>query len=344
MIPKLTASRRSGRRRRSSCGPTGQFPMNGLAQVMGALNAGGFNEIGLVTDGEGPSFGAGARRIPETTAAEADGDAVPDGDGCIGDRARGGDPLGAGRRLAVRVLTAGGGHRDLGFHDQFRGVRRAAGGATPTPAEEPAPVRPQARPEPAVEPELRPNRNPHPNRSQFPNLHLSRNCPAPEPEPLPQPEPVPVEEPPPSDVPQAVEEQAIQSESTEIQPAPEAEEIIAPDPVQPETEAETSDTPEPAVSEDPVADEVTSRSRPRRRCRGYRGRDADEANEEQDAETGMTTSIRPRSKPSRPEPQPQPEPEVAADEQPAEQPAESAELNVQPVGRFPGRRMPSTRF
>jgi hypothetical protein len=46
----------------------------------------------------------------------------------------------------------------------------------------------------------------------------------------------------PSDL-QAEEEQAIQSESTEIQPAPEAEDIIAPDPVQPETEAETSETP-----------------------------------------------------------------------------------------------------
>jgi hypothetical protein len=143
---------------------------------------------------------------------------------------------------------------------------------------------------------------------------------------------VPVEEPPPSDVPQAEEEQAIQSESTEIQPAPEAEEIIAPDPVQPETEAETSDTPEPAVSEDPVADEVIQQEPTEATVPEDTGDVTQtEANEEQDAETGMTTSIRPRSKPSRPEPQPQPEPEVAADEQPAEQPAESAELNVQPV-------------
>jgi hypothetical protein len=148
---------------------------------------------------------------------------------------------------------------------------------------------------------------------------------------------VPVEEPPPSDVPQAEEEQAIQSESTEIQPEAEAEEIIAPDPVQPETEAETSETPEPAVSEDPVAEEVIQEKPTEATAPEDTGDVTQtEANEEQDAETGMTTSVRPRSRPERaPEPEPEPETEVAAEEAPAEEPAqepsESAELNVQPV-------------
>ena len=39
-----------------------------VAQVMGALNAGGFNEIGLVTDAEGPSFGAGDASEGQTDA------------------------------------------------------------------------------------------------------------------------------------------------------------------------------------------------------------------------------------------------------------------------------------
>ena len=37
----------------------GAMPYERVAQVMGALNAGGFNNIGLVTDTDGPSFGAG---------------------------------------------------------------------------------------------------------------------------------------------------------------------------------------------------------------------------------------------------------------------------------------------
>ena len=37
-----------------------------VVEVMGALNAGGFNEIGLVTEGEGPSFGAGAASNTES--------------------------------------------------------------------------------------------------------------------------------------------------------------------------------------------------------------------------------------------------------------------------------------
>ena len=37
----------------------GQLPYERVAQVMGALNAGGFTNIGLVTDSRGPDFGAG---------------------------------------------------------------------------------------------------------------------------------------------------------------------------------------------------------------------------------------------------------------------------------------------
>ena len=34
----------------------GAIPYERVAQVMGALNAGGFNEIGLVTDAQGPTM------------------------------------------------------------------------------------------------------------------------------------------------------------------------------------------------------------------------------------------------------------------------------------------------
>ncbi len=204
--------------------------------------------------------------------------------------------------------------------------------ATATPSEEPAPVRPQARPEEVVEPEPAPEPEPVPEPEPIPEPE-----PAPEPEPLPEPEPEPAPEPPPSDVVQAEEEQAIQSESTEIQPAPEAEEIIAPDPVQPETEAETSDTPEPAVSENPAAEEIVQEEPTEATVPEDTGDVTQtEANEEQTAETGMTTSLRPRTRPERaPEPPPEPETDVAAEEppadEPADEPAESAELNVQEV-------------
>ena len=37
----------------------GAVPYERVAQIMGALNAGGFNSIGLVTDAGGPTFGGG---------------------------------------------------------------------------------------------------------------------------------------------------------------------------------------------------------------------------------------------------------------------------------------------
>lgn len=219
----------------------------------------------------------------------------------VGDWLFAADPVPEPIVMSVSTLTSA----------EFDAMQAAS---TPTPSEEPAPVRPEPRPEPAVEPEPVPEPAPEP-------------APEPEPEPEPVPEPEPTPEPPPSDAVQAEEEQAIQSESTEIQPAPEAEAIIAPDPVQPETEAETSDTPEPAVSEDPAATEVVEQEPTEATVPEDTGDVTQtEANVEQTAETGMTTSVRPRAKPSRPEPQP----DVAADT-PAEEPAESAQLNVQPV-------------
>jgi hypothetical protein len=189
--------------------------------------------------------------------------------------------------------------------------------STPTPSEDPAPVRPQARPEELVEP---PPEEPPPEEPPVE---------APPPVEV-QPEevtPDPVVTPPPSDAVQAEEEQAIQSESTEIQPAPEAEAIIAPDPVQPESEAQTSDTPEPAVSDQPTEAPVVEEQPTEATVAEDTGDVTQtEANQDQTAETGMTTSIRPKSRPERPAAAP--EPEVATEET---QPAESATLTVQPV-------------
>jgi hypothetical protein len=204
--------------------------------------------------------------------------------------------------------------------EEFDALQAAA---TPEPAEEPAPVRPAARPEEVVEPAPEPAPEPEPEPIPEPE---------PVPEPEPEPEPLPEPEPPPSDAPQAEEEQALQSESVEIQPAPEAEEIVAPDPVQPETEAETSDTPEPAVAEDPAAEEVVPEEPTEATVAEDTGDVTQtEANEEQEAETGMTTSLRPKSRPDRPEPEPEPETEVASAEPEETEPETSAELNVQPV-------------
>ncbi len=199
--------------------------------------------------------------------------------------------------------------------------------ATETPAEEPAPVRPQARPEEAVVPEPEPEPAPEPEPQPEP-------APVPEPEPEPAPpEPEPEPAPAPSDAVQAETEQLLPSESTEIQPEAEAEAIVAPDPVQPETEAETSDTPEPAVSEEPAAEEIIQQEPTEATVPEDTGDiTRTEANEDQQAETGMTTSLRPRAKPARPTPQPEPEPEpeqeVAAAEPARETPAEP---EAQPV-------------
>ncbi len=193
--------------------------------------------------------------------------------------------------------------------------------ATAKPAEEPAPVRPQARPDPVVEP---PPEEPPPEEPPVeapPPVEVV-------PDPVPEPDPVVV--PPASDAVQAQDEQAIQSDSTEIQPAPEAEAIIAPDPVQPETDAQTSDTPEPAVSDQPSDTPVVDQQPTEATVAEDTGDVTQtEANQDQTAETGMTTSIRPKSRPERSAAAP--EPEVAADTPVEDPPADSATLTVQPV-------------
>jgi biopolymer transport protein TolR len=59
MIPRLTAIAAERTSNKVFLRADGAIPYERVAQVMGALNAGGFNEIGLVTDAEGPTFGSG---------------------------------------------------------------------------------------------------------------------------------------------------------------------------------------------------------------------------------------------------------------------------------------------
>jgi hypothetical protein len=133
------------------------------------------------------------------------------------------------------------------------------------------------------------------------------------------PEPVP---PPPSDAVQAEEEQALDSTSTEINPTPEAAEIVAPSPIEVETEAETSDNPTPAVSDEPSDTVVEQETQTEETVAEDTGDVLQtEANVEQTEATGMTTSIRPRTRP-----EVLPEPELAAAEPPV-----SEQLTVTPV-------------
>jgi biopolymer transport protein TolR len=66
MVPRLTAIAAERTSKKVFLRADGSVPYERVAQVMGALNAGGFNEIGLVTDAEGPSFGAGPASNAET--------------------------------------------------------------------------------------------------------------------------------------------------------------------------------------------------------------------------------------------------------------------------------------
>ena len=68
LIPKLTAIAAERTSNKVFLRADGAIPYARVAQVMGALNAGGFNEINLVTDAEGPSFGAGGTSEPATDA------------------------------------------------------------------------------------------------------------------------------------------------------------------------------------------------------------------------------------------------------------------------------------
>jgi biopolymer transport protein TolR len=66
LIPKLTAIAAERTSNKVFLRADGAIDYGRVAQVMGALNAGGFNEINLVTDAEGPSFGAGPASNAET--------------------------------------------------------------------------------------------------------------------------------------------------------------------------------------------------------------------------------------------------------------------------------------
>ena len=56
LITRLTAIAAERTTRKVFLRADGAIPYERVAQVMGALNAGGFNEIGLVTDVDGPSM------------------------------------------------------------------------------------------------------------------------------------------------------------------------------------------------------------------------------------------------------------------------------------------------
>ena len=58
LIPKLQAIASERASDKIFLRADGSIPYARVAQVMGALNAGGFRNIGLVTDADGPSFGA----------------------------------------------------------------------------------------------------------------------------------------------------------------------------------------------------------------------------------------------------------------------------------------------
>lgn len=56
LIPQLTAIAAERTSNKVFLRADGSIPYERVAQVMGALNAGGFNNIGLVTDTDGPSM------------------------------------------------------------------------------------------------------------------------------------------------------------------------------------------------------------------------------------------------------------------------------------------------
>lgn len=58
LIPRLQAIAAERENNRVFLRADGSIPYERVVQVMGALNAGGFNNIGLVTETGGPAFGA----------------------------------------------------------------------------------------------------------------------------------------------------------------------------------------------------------------------------------------------------------------------------------------------
>jgi biopolymer transport protein TolR len=59
LIPRLQSIAAERTTKKIFLRADGAIPYARVAQVMGALNAGGFNSIGLVTDPDGPTFGGG---------------------------------------------------------------------------------------------------------------------------------------------------------------------------------------------------------------------------------------------------------------------------------------------
>ncbi|MDH2325257.1 protein TolR [Cereibacter sp. SYSU M97828] len=57
LIPRLSAVAAERTSKKIFLRADGAVPYERVAQIMGALNAGGFNSIGLVTDTDGPTFG-----------------------------------------------------------------------------------------------------------------------------------------------------------------------------------------------------------------------------------------------------------------------------------------------
>ncbi len=57
LLPQLRAVAAERTSRKVFLRADGAIPYERVVQVMGALNAGGFSDIGLVTDSDGPSFG-----------------------------------------------------------------------------------------------------------------------------------------------------------------------------------------------------------------------------------------------------------------------------------------------
>ena len=59
LLPKLKAIAAERTSNKVFVRADGAIPYARVAQLMGALNAGGFNDIGLVTDTDGPTFDGG---------------------------------------------------------------------------------------------------------------------------------------------------------------------------------------------------------------------------------------------------------------------------------------------
>jgi hypothetical protein len=168
----------------------------------------------------------------------------------------------------------------------------------PTPTPEPIPV-----PEPAAVPEPAPE-------------------PAPTPEPI-SPEPQPIEVPEPI-APEAATEQALASQSPDVQAPPQPADIVSPDPTPtPEPDVETSTDPTPATSDAPAPDPVVVPDPANETVAPETGDVLrTEATTDQTESLGMQTSLRPKSRPA-----PRVEPVAAEDPAPDPAPQDTAQTD-----------------